>query len=371
VLGPKAMQELGLKVGKLVRQLAKTTEARRAERQLGVIDQEPDEVEFALGMLGREEGGTQVLQEALPLAEAGGDLAILFLTLTNLGGAAGDMGRVEQMRQYMERALAVAERIGNPLYLCFSLCTVGMSLFALGEWQEARQVLQRCEPLVRKQRRGREVAIFRLSLGELTLREGDWDEASRILEDSLSVAQETGHQQGQERAQIFLAELDVLTGRPEEAIKQLEPLVKEGSADLTSSLSCLAWAHVCINDEKHLQQAAETAERAVNLAQGHAEVLVSAVWVQGMVLIRQGCSEEALRVLTAGLALTRSMPYPYWEACILEQLGILAQQRADPEQAQARLEEALAIFRRLGAKNDIERTEQTQVVLDRTTDPAS
>ena len=46
VLGPEAMQELGLKVGKLVRQLAKTTEARRAERELGIIDQEPDDEEF-------------------------------------------------------------------------------------------------------------------------------------------------------------------------------------------------------------------------------------------------------------------------------------------------------------------------------------
>jgi hypothetical protein len=43
VLGPEAMQELGLKVGRLVRQLAKTTEARRAERELEIIDQEPDD----------------------------------------------------------------------------------------------------------------------------------------------------------------------------------------------------------------------------------------------------------------------------------------------------------------------------------------
>jgi hypothetical protein len=43
VLGPEAMQELGLKVGKLVRQLAKTTEARRAQRELEIIDQEPDD----------------------------------------------------------------------------------------------------------------------------------------------------------------------------------------------------------------------------------------------------------------------------------------------------------------------------------------
>jgi hypothetical protein len=46
VLGPEAIQEIGLKVGKLVRQLAKTTEARRAQRELEVIDQEPASEEF-------------------------------------------------------------------------------------------------------------------------------------------------------------------------------------------------------------------------------------------------------------------------------------------------------------------------------------
>jgi tetratricopeptide (TPR) repeat protein len=163
----------------------------------------------------------------------------------------------------------------------------------------------------------------------------------------------------------------VLSGQPEEAIKRLEPLAEEGSADLGVLLWYLAWAYLCIDDEKHIRQAAETAERAVHWGQSHADDLASAVWVQGMVLIRQGRDEEATGVLSEGLALARSMPYPYREACILEQMGILQQQRDDPEQAQARLEEALAIFRRLGAKKDIERTEQTQVVLDRTTDPAS
>jgi len=46
LLAAEAMQELGLKVGKLVRQLAKTTEARRAERELEIIDQEPEDEEF-------------------------------------------------------------------------------------------------------------------------------------------------------------------------------------------------------------------------------------------------------------------------------------------------------------------------------------
>jgi hypothetical protein len=66
--------------------------------------------------------------------------------------------------------------------------------------------------------------------------------------------------------------------------------------------------------------------------------------------------QEAAAVLEEGLELARSLPYPYAEARILAELD--------------RLEEALAIFRRLGARKDIERTEQELAALEPTADPA-
>jgi Tfp pilus assembly protein PilF len=87
-------------------------------------------------------------------------------------------------------------------------------------------------------------------------------------------------------------------------------------------------------------------------------LLADALWVQGMVLIRQRRNQEAQGVLSEGLERACSMPYPYMEARILEQMGLLETQRDQPELARARLEEALAIFRRLGAKKDVERLER-------------
>lgn len=63
-----------------------------------------------------------------------------------------------------------------------------------------------------------------------------------------------------------------------------------------------------------------------------------------MVLQRQGREDEAHTVLTEGLGLARALPYPYAEARVLEEMG--------------RAEEALAIFRRLGATKDAGRLEQ-------------
>lgn len=83
----------------------------------------------------------------------------------------------------------------------------------------------------------------------------------------------------------------------------------------------------------------------MRLAREHRQrlLLVDALRVQGMVLLNQEQREEADRVFQEGLDVARSLPYPYAEARILEQMG--------------KTEEALAIFRRLGAEKDSERIE--------------
>jgi hypothetical protein len=52
------------------------------------------------------------------------------------------------------------------------------------------------------------------------------------------------------------------------------------------------------------------------------------------------------------------MPYPYAEARLLHVYGEMHAQKGELEPARQRLEEALAIFRRLGAHKDAERMER-------------
>jgi hypothetical protein len=52
------------------------------------------------------------------------------------------------------------------------------------------------------------------------------------------------------------------------------------------------------------------------------------------------------------------MPYPYAEARLLHVCGRLHIQKGEPEAARERLEAALAIFRRLGARVDVALAEQ-------------
>jgi hypothetical protein len=57
------------------------------------------------------------------------------------------------------------------------------------------------------------------------------------------------------------------------------------------------------------------------------------------------------------------MPYPHGEGRLLHAYGLLRARQGQPVQARERLEGALAIFRRLGARPDIERAERDMAAL--------
>jgi tetratricopeptide (TPR) repeat protein len=312
----------------------------------------------ALLMMGQIEEGRLVVEGALPLLEAGGDLRALNIALNNLGAACQHLGRMEQMRRWLERALEVAERMGNPSRTCYQLGSLGLGLSILGEWQEAREVLERGVGMTGSMSRVADVASPVACLGKLALLEGDWEEASRYLHEALAVAEETGDLQWREITQGFLAELDVLEGRSEEAISRLEPLVEQEDAGLEWILTPLAWAYLASDEEEQIRRAEETAERAVAWGRQQPGFLADALRIKGMVLIRQGRHEEAERALEDGLAVAGSQPYPYGQGRILYELGLMHREREAPQRARECLEQALATFRRLGARPYIERAEQ-------------
>jgi hypothetical protein len=87
-------------------------------------------------------------------------------------------------------------------------------------------------------------------------------------------------------------------------------------------------------------------------------VLVEALRVQALIALRQEQWAEAACSLEEGVALARRMPYPYAEARLLHVGGQLHAALGEPELARERLQAALALCQRLGARRDIPRVEQ-------------
>jgi hypothetical protein len=108
-------------------------------------------------------------------------------------------------------------------------------------------------------------------------------------------------------------------------------------------------------DLGEVAEAAELVSGAVARAraQGMQVLLVDALRVAALVATRQERGDEAACALQEGLTLARQLGYPYGEALLLQVAGALAAQTEGPETAGARRAEALALFRRLGARADL------------------
>jgi tetratricopeptide (TPR) repeat protein len=118
----------------------------------------------------------------------------------------------------------------------------------------------------------------------------------------------------------------------------------------------LAWAYLELGDVAAAEDAVSQAVTQARAASFRL-ALVDALRVQARVAARQGRWEEAERTLEEGLALVRSMRYPYAEAGLLHAYGLMHVQKGEREPALGWLEAALAIFQRLGARKEAERTE--------------
>jgi Flp pilus assembly protein TadD len=91
---------------------------------------------------------------------------------------------------------------------------------------------------------------------------------------------------------------------------------------------------------------------------------VEALRVRAKVLSMRGRAEEAAAALEEALSWASPMPYPYAEARLLHEYGLLHIREGESKEARKRLSAALGIFGRLGAKKDVVRTEQALRALD-------
>jgi uncharacterized protein HemY len=260
-----------------------------------------------------------------------------------------------------ERALEVVERGGSTAYCVFVRTTLAVACFFVGDWTQARLHLEHALTLSREIGAPRVIAAPVVELGRLCLAEGAWEDTARYLEEGVALGTDVGLLVD---AQVLLAERDILEGRPETARARLAPLGDHPDALKWSAwlLPVTAWAHL---ERGAVRQANDVVAQAINLARAtnYRLSLVHALWVQAMVATRQERWEEAQQALEEGLPLVRGMPYPYAEARLLYVYGEMHAQQGEPEAARERLEAALAIFRRLGARKDAERAEQALAAL--------
>ncbi len=308
----------------------------------------------ALVMLARPAEALPIFAQAIPLAEELDDPESLSRIFGNMAVISGDAGALDRASLYIDRARAAAERVGDPVMLLGLESNSGLLAFYTGEWPRARVDLGAALTRSRGIGMSSRYAYPLVYLSFLTLGEGAWDEAARLAQESIDAATPTGDLQVLRYAHALRAWCDILRGRPAPARDLLAALLdssgKEGRAAWWVLL-ILALAHLEVGDT---DQAADVAREATTRAHHDRDhiALADALWVRAQVETRRGLWPEAERTLA------RPMPYPFAEGRLLHAYGVLSQEKGEPRQARAYLEEALAIFRRLGARAEAARAQR-------------
>jgi tetratricopeptide (TPR) repeat protein len=303
-----------------------------------------------------------VAEATLPLVEASGHAEALCRLCNNLGEIYKRRGEFDHSKRYLERALDLAERIGAPSTTQWALAALGELLFLRGDWAAAREYLKRAVAVAGSVAWNLASGFTFLALAQFHLAAGTWADATHYVEAGLSGGRRNRDLHMSIDVRRLPAERDLLEGRPEAVRRRLVPLLDHNgvieNSDGIRLLALLAEAHLELGE---VSPAAAVAARAVTRARAEHDQLslVDALRVQALVATREEHWAEAACALEEGLALARSLPYPYAEARLLYAHAEMHAQKGERDAALERLEAALAIFQRLGARKDAERVEQT------------
>jgi tetratricopeptide (TPR) repeat protein len=331
-------------------------------------------------------------------------LARYFSLLLALGKSSFPAGRLEdglvaaRQAQHLTRIYQADEKDVLTADACtaFFLLTSGRVNEARDAyadvWREAEERLRRAAEVAMIPQAGRDYprpvyvpsctlsSDYLLPLAQLNLRLGKWAEARSLLRQFLAMVAE--HPNPKEHLEVqashgllpldrprsslgiehsrevenVLAELDILEGCPENAIRRLEPLLDRNDVEefnVTWLLPVLSWAYVVIGDAT----AGELLERSIERTrrQGHVISLANLLWVSGMYLKDQARWTEAEDALREAIDLARRIQYPYAEGRARYELAALYGSLGKADRARVELRKAGSIFELLGAARDTER----------------
>jgi tetratricopeptide (TPR) repeat protein len=300
-----------------------------------------------------------LLKQALDLALKHGEDAAASYVLFNLITYTS-MRSLEEGRAYAARLVEHARQIGDPMFEARGLAQLWFVDWLRGEWETATKELQ--DALAIKER----VELITTPLIEgwrswFWLNKGDLDAAEKYA--NLALASNDPKITHVVITNLSAALLQLELGRESEAVTHLQLCVE---AFKKSEFTTVPLLH--IETLMHLGVLHATYERfdeaasAIEWARRLAETLKSnaglamASQAQAYLLLRRGDWKASEEAYLNCLGLWDKAGWPYYKAKALVAYSEAVSQ-TNPEESKKLLQEAAGIFRKLGARRDLEKAE--------------
>lgn len=357
-----ALADLNAHLGRWEAQLEAANRAVESAASVRDLAQAHVERGVVLTFLLRSGDAVQALQEAARLAEEIGDLTDLHKANQLMVGPEVSRGRFPAAVDAGKRTFEVAERLYDPDLISLACSSRAQALLWVGRWDDAAADIERALSLGRQIGAWDATAFALLQYGHLCIFRGDLEEAGRALEECADMVERSGDLFLLNWAQRLLAQRDVLMGDPQRALQRLTPLLqraKERGAVMDVYFMELPLIAAYMDSGQ-----LDAAERLLDIhmsrpkLESHPPALANACLLRAKAAILRAGLEEARSALQQGMALAQSMPQPMMQGQILVTWAELHAREGRPDLARERLQAALDIFRRLGARLDSERAEQ-------------
>jgi tetratricopeptide (TPR) repeat protein/transcriptional regulator with XRE-family HTH domain len=318
----------------------------------------------ALMTLGRRKEARRVLECAVDLAEASGNIGTASVALDNLAEIHRDAGRFEQSRECLERALELAQRTAVPGRIAWTLIDLGRISFLMGRRQQARDYFSQAAAIFREAERPSPPTEVMLLSWRLIMDEGT-QETIRRLEATVAKADRKYDLWMIRYVRQMLAIVDLVEGRPEAAIARLEQVLDRPGLE-EPSVNVLLWilaeGHVELGHADEAEAIiASTMRRAAEADQ--LTVITELTRVRAILRSRQGRWDESRADFDEAIAHAKEMQYRFAQARCLYSWGVMETGAGNLERARELLNEASVIFGELGDRVYAERVKTALSVL--------
>lgn len=294
--------------------------------------------------LGHLPAGTALLAATMPGDPGAGTDERAAEIAAMLSGAYLAMGFLKPSQELSARMLSRAESVKDELFIAMHTLLLGTARYVQGDWKPGRDLVRQAQERFTAAGPSPLVLSVVPVIASCLIWEGAWEQARPYLDSSLQAARSARVVHIERAALAFLAELDLMEGRPRAALARLQPLITK---DLTwnyaiSLHATVAAAHLELGDP---DQARQQAGHAVAYARrSEAWVFGSrALLVQGMVEAGRGSHDLARAAYEEGLRRAQAIPFPYAEAGLLQACGLLDREQGNEAAARAKFSQALAI----------------------------
>jgi tetratricopeptide (TPR) repeat protein len=311
---------------------------------------------------GEFEAAQQWCEEGLEDVDLGGDLAELAHTYSLLGTIRSGLGDIAASLEWRQKSLAISEEIDSIPLQMEAHNNLAVANYFLGRLEKAVVHYEKSRELSQQIGNLNTAARAEINLGEVHLLRGDLAEAERSFRSGLSIWEGTGYQLGQAYGAINMGAVLTRQSKPREALEFLET-----SENILAELGARSYSPIVHRHQassylalEDLETAEEFALRSLTIARELSMVRDegAALRVLGEIFRAKGSLTQSVEYLEQSLVIFREAEIQYEEARVLFELARVWGVDGKADLIREALSTAAEIFTSLGAKHDLQKTEE-------------